>query len=294
MYQPTLKQLKYICAVADLKHFSKAAESCYVSQSALSTGINELEQNLGEKIFERHNKKVLITPLGEELIARARKVLIQVNDLLAIAQKSSEGFIHQLHIGIIPTVAPFLLPTIISTLNEHHPQTDILIREDLSQNLIEMLNNGDIDVALMALPFATHDLMTQPLFKDEIMLALPHAHPLATEKSISLKDIKAMPMLMLEDGHCLRDHALNVCSLSINDLEIPYQASSLHTLMTMVSNGIGGALIPKMSAESELIKENNITVCKIDNPNMHRQIALVWRRNYPNSEALTHLADLLR
>ena len=141
MYQPTLKQLKYICAVADVKHFSKAAESCFVSQSALSTGINELEQNLDVQIFERHNKQVLITPLGEVLIERARAVLTQTNDLMAIAQRSTEGFIRQLHIGVIPTIAPFMLPKLLSLIAKNHPQTDVLIREDLSHNLLERLNN---------------------------------------------------------------------------------------------------------------------------------------------------------
>ena len=292
MYQPTLKQLKYICAVADLKHFSKAAESCFVSQSALSTGINELEQNLGAKIFERHNKQVLITPLGEELVARARIILIQTNDLMAIAQKSAEGFIRQLHIGVIPTIAPFMLPSIISLLKKHHPQTDILIREDLSHHLIDMLNKGDIDVALMALPFDTQDLFTKNLFDDPLLLAISKDHPLSQQEKVRLEQIKDMPMLMLEDGHCLRDHSLNACSFSINDLKVPYQASSLHTLLKMVDNGIGGALIPNMSVKTELVQENNIAVCQIDNPKMSRKIALVWRKNYPNKEALQQLAEL--
>ena len=293
MYQPTLKQMKYICAVADLKHFSKAADSCFVSQSALSTGINELEQNLDVQIFERHNKQVLITPLGEELVARARVILTQTNDLMAIAQQSAEGFIRQLHIGVIPTIAPFMLPPLLSALKKHHPQTDVLIREDLSHNLMEMLNKGEIDVALMALPFATQDFITHELFDDPLLLALPKSHALAKKAKVSLNDLKDLPMLILEDGHCLRNHSLNACSFSINDLDVPYQASSLHTLMKMVSNGIGGTLLPKMAIESDLVKENEIAICQIGKTNMSRQIALVWRRNYPNNEALISLAKLM-
>ncbi len=293
MYQPTLKQLKYICAVADIKHFSKAADSCFVSQSALSTGINELEQNLGVQIFERHNKQVLITPLGEDLVARARIILTQTSDLMAIAQQSAEGFIRQLHIGVIPTIAPFMLPKLLGLLNEHHSQTDVLIREDLSQNLIEMLNKGEIDVALMALPFATQDFVTYELFDDPLLLALPKNHSLAGKKKVSLDELKQVPMLILEDGHCLRDHSLNACSFSINDIDVPYQASSLHTLMKMVSNGIGGTLLPRMAANSDLVKSNEISICEIDKTNMNRKIALVWRRNYPNSEALNQLAELI-
>lgn len=294
MYQPTLKQLKYICAVADLKHFSKAAESCFVSQSALSTGINELEQNLGVQVFERHNKQVLITPLGEVLVARARVILTQTNDLMAIAQQSAEGFIRQLHIGVIPTIAPFMLPELLSLLQEHHAQTDILIREDLTQNLITMLNKGEIDVALMALPFATHDFITHELFEDPLLLALPKKHALANKKRVSLDQLKKIPMLILEDGHCLRDHSLNACSFSISDIDVPYQASSLHTLMKMVSNGIGGTLLPKMAAKSDLVKNDEISICEIDNANMSRKIALVWRRNYPNNDALIQLAELIK
>lgn len=294
MYQPTLKQMKYICAVADLKHFSKAADSCFVSQSALSTGINELEQNLGVQIFERHNKQVLITPLGEELVARARIILTQTNDLMAIAQQSAEGFIRQLHIGVIPTIAPFMLPELLSLLKEHHPQTSTLIREDLSHNLMEMLNKGEIDVALMALPFATNDFINHELFDDPLLLALPKKHPLAKKAKVKLDELKELPMLILEDGHCLRNHSLNACSFSINDLDVPYQASSLHTLMQMVSTGIGGTLLPQMAAKSDLVQENDIAICEIDNANMNRKIALVWRRHYPNSEALTSLAELMK
>ncbi len=293
MYQPTLKQLKYICAVADLKHFSKAADSCFVSQSALSTGINELEQNLGVQIFERHNKQVLITPLGDVLVARARVILTQTNDLMAIAQQSAEGFIRQLHIGVIPTIAPFMLPSLLSVLKENHPQTDLLIREDLSHNLMEMLNKGEIDIALMALPFSTQDFVTYELFEDPLVLALPKAHKLGQKKKITLEDLKKLPMLILEDGHCLRDHSLNACSFSINDLDVPYQASSLHTLLKMVGNGIGGTLLPKMAANSDLVDEDDISICEIDNSKMSRKIALVWRRNYPNSEALIQLAELI-
>ena len=293
MYQPTLKQLKYICAVADIKHFSKAADSCFVSQSALSTGINELEQNLGVQIFERHNKQVLITPLGEVLVDRDRIILTQTSDLMAIAQQSAEGFIRQLHIGVIPTIAPFMLPNLLTLLKEHHPQTDVLIREDLSQNLMEMLNKGEIDVALMALPFSTQDFVIHELFDDPLLLALPKNHELAKKKKISMNELKEIPMLILEDGHCLRDHSLNACSFSINDINVPYQASSLHTLMKMVSNGIGGTLLPRMAAESDLVKSNEISICEIDKANMNRKIALVWRQNYPNNEALNQLAQLI-
>ena len=293
MYQPTLKQMKYICAVADLNHFSKAADSCFVSQSALSTGINELEQNLGVQIFERHNKQVLITPLGKDLVARARIILTQTNDLMAIAQQSAEGFIRQLHIGIIPTIAPFILPSLFSLLNEHHPQTDILVREDLSHNLMEMLNKGEIDVALMALPFATQDFVTHELYDDPLLLALPKNHDLAKKGKVSLEELKEVPMLILEDGHCLRNHSLNACSFSINDLNVPYQASSLHTLIKMVGNGIGGTLLPQMAVQSDLIQENNISICEINNTNMSRKIALVWRRHYPNNDALIQLAELM-
>jgi LysR family hydrogen peroxide-inducible transcriptional activator len=294
MYQPTLKQLKYICAVADSKHFSKAAETCFVSQSALSTGINELEQNLGVQVFERHNKQVLITPLGEELVRRAREILTQTTDLMAIAQQSAEGFIRQLHIGVIPTIAPFMLPKLLELLKKDHPQTSIFIREDLSHNLMDMLNEGTIDVALMALPFATQDFTTYELFDDPLFLALPSTHELASKSKVSLSELKTVPMLLLEDGHCLRDHALNSCSFSINDLDVPYQASSLHTLMQMVSNGIGGTLLPEMAISSKLVSTESTTLCEIKDANISRKIALVWRKNYPNGNALKQLGELIK
>lgn len=259
----------------------------------MSTGINELEQNLDVQIFERHNKQVLITPLGEVLIERARAVLTQTNDLMAIAQRSTEGFIRQLHIGVIPTIAPFMLPKLLSLIAKNHPQTDVLIREDLSHNLLERLNKGEIDVALMALPFSTQDFVTHELFKDPLLLALPKEHELSKQSSVTIDELKNIPMLILEDGHCLRKHALNACSFSINDIKVPYQASSLHTLLKMVGNGIGATLIPQMAAESDLVRNDEISICTIDKANMSRTIALVWRQNYPNNDALKQLAKLI-
>ena len=293
MYQPTLKQLKYICTVAETKHFSKAAEACFVSQSALSTGIHELEQNLGVQVFERHNKQVLITPVGQELARRAQNILNLTTDLMAIAQQSSEGFIRQLHIGVIPTIAPFMLPRILEILKENHPQTKILIREDLSANLMEMLNEGTIDVVLMALPFATQDFITHELFDDPLLVALPSDSELAKKQQVDLTSLKSIPMLLLEDGHCLRDHSLNSCSFSINDLDVPYQASSLHTLVQMVSNGIGGTLLPEMAISSKLVSTESITLRKISDADVSRKIALVWRQNYPNGDALKQLGGLI-
>ncbi|MGH1539268.1 MAG: hydrogen peroxide-inducible genes activator [Arenicella sp.] len=294
MFQPTIKQLKYICAVADHQHFSNAAESCFVSQSALSTGINELEQNLGIKIFERHNKTVLITPLGEELVNRARHILNQTNDFVALAQQSSDGFIRQLHLGVIPTIAPFMLPELLQKFKEHHPTTNILIREDLSHNLLSMLNKGDIDVVLLALPFDTQDFMVQELFEDPLMLAMPTEHDLENNKFITLKDLKDVPMLLMEGGHCLRDQALNACAFSIKDINLPYQASSLHTLVQMVANGVGITLLPQMSVGTSLVDDKLVITRKIDKSNISRTIALLWRKNSPNQEPLKALANLLK
>lgn len=293
MYHPTLKQLRYICAVADHQHFSKAAESCFVSQSALSTGINELEQNLGVRIFERHNKQVLVTPLGEQLLQRARQILNQTNDLVALAQQSASGFIRQLRLGVIPTIAPFMLPGLLELFKQHHPQTRILIREDLSHNLLTLLNQGDLDVVLLALPFATQDFVVEELFDDPLLIAMPCDHELKDKKTIQLKDLQAYPMLLLEDGHCLRDHSLNACSFSIQDIDVPYQASSLHTLLQMVSNDIGITLLPAMASNSRLLDDNAVTTSAIDNAAMSRKIALVWRRNYPNHDSLAELSELL-
>jgi len=211
MYQPTIKQLKYACAVAKHRHFSKAAESCFVSQSALSTGINELEQQLGIRIFERHNKSVLITPLGEELIERAQKILIDTNDFVALAQEQ-ESFMKQIHIGVIPTIAPFMLPKMLNIINQKFPDTKTLLREDLSQNLLEALNKGELDAVLLALPFETMDFVVREILVDPLVLATPKDHKMGQTNKIRLEDLQGVKMLLMDDGHCLRDQSLDVLS----------------------------------------------------------------------------------
>lgn len=293
MYQPTIKQLKYVCAVAKYKHFSKAANSCYVSQSALSTGINELEQQLGIRIFERHNKSVLITPLGEKLIERAQKILIDIHDFVSLSQEQ-DGFMRQLHLGIIPTIAPFMLPKMLSSINKKFPNTDVLLREDLSHNLLELLNKGEFDAVLLALPFNTLDFKVAELFSDPLVLATPINHSMEKLKQIKFKDLQGVKMLLMDDGHCLRDQTLGACNLSINDIDLPYQASSLHTLIQMVVNGIGVAMIPEMAIKTEIVDQKKISLRRFDSPNVSRTIALVWRNNHPNQDSLEALANMLK
>ena len=294
MFQPTIKQLRYVCAVADHQHFSNAADSCFVSQSALSTGINELEQQLGIRIFERHNKTVFITPLGEKLIERARVILNQANDFVALAQQSADGFIRQLHIGVIPTIAPFMLPDLLKKFQQEHPTTKVLIREDLSHNLLSLLNKGDLDVALIALPFDTQDFVVEELYEDDLMLAMPREHEMQKLQQITVQDLKNVPMLLMEDGHCLREQTLNSCALKVQDINLPYQASSLHTLIQMVANGIGVALLPKMATNSRLINDDLVLIREFTNRKMSRTIALIWRKNFPNQEPLKKLAQMLK
>lgn len=294
MFHPTIKQLRYVCAVADHQHFSNAAESCFVSQSALSTGINELEQQLGIRIFERHNKTVFATPLGEQLIERARVILNQTNDFVALAQQSADGFIRQIHIGVIPTIAPFMLPELLKKFQKEHPTTKILIREDLSHNLLALLNKGDLDVVLLALPFDTQDFVVEELYEDDLVLAMPKEHEMQKLRQMTVQDLQNVPMLLMEDGHCLRDQTLNACALTVQDIDLPYQASSLHTLVQMVANGIGVALLPKMAIGSRLVNDDLVLTREFTSQKMSRSIALVWRKNFPNQEALRELAKILR
>ena len=293
MTPPTIRQLKYICAVAEHRHFGRAAEACYVSQSALSTGINELEHNLGVSMFER-GSKILLTPIGEKLVNEARDLLSSVDNFVEHAKQAQGEFQSDLRFGVIPTIAPFLLPKILKQMRSLYGDKKLYIREDLSPNLLDMLSNGELDVLLFALPYDTTGFETHNLFEDELVLCLPQGHKLTDQDEISLVDMKKHDMLLLEDGHCLRDQSLAACGLSAKNLSIPYQATSLNTLVQMVVNNVGIALLPKMAVMANITHDTDAQIRTLNTPrNVSRKIALVWRKNSPRSGEFKKIGDLI-
>ncbi|MFT5572114.1 MAG: LysR family hydrogen peroxide-inducible transcriptional activator [Cryomorphaceae bacterium] len=293
MTLPSVKQLKYLCALAEHRHFGHAAESCFVSQSALSTGINELENNLGVTLFER-GANVLLTPVGETLVTQAHEILNQMDNFVEHAKQSQGEFQSDLRFGVIPTIAPFLLPKILKSMRERYNNSRLYIREDLSPNLLDMLAKGDLDVLLFALPYDTGNFATQHLFNDELVLCLPKDHLLSNKHEVLISDIKQQDILLLEDGHCLRDQSLKACNLQTKDLSIPYQATSLNTLVQMVVNNIGITLLPEMAVNANITHDTNAQIRPIKTKrDMSRSIALVWRKNSPRGSEFQQLGELI-
>lgn len=289
--QPTLKQLKYLCAIADHQHFGRAAEACHVSQSTLSAGIQELEDTLAASLVERNNRNVLLTGLGQDIVARAHEILVEVDDLVSLCAAAREPFSGKMRLGVIPTIAPFLLPNLLGNLRSEHPDFKLYIREDLSHHLVSALHAGELDVLLLALPFPADGVEVMSLLSDDFLLASPGNHPLAQRKQLVTTDLQGEDLLLLEDGHCLRDHALEACKLRDTQISVPYQATSLATIVQMVANGIGVTLLPRMSIAAGITAGTDIVATPFHKTRVCREIGLMWRRKTPRRAEFRLLGD---
>ena len=292
--QLTLKQLRYLCTLAKTCHFGEAAEKCHVSQSTLSAAITELEEHLGLTLFERNNKRVSLTSVGEEVVHRSQDILAKVNDLVSLCHASHKPFTSELQLGVIPTIAPFLLPALLNQMRSEYPDLKFMIREDISGSLLRHLLDGHLDLLIMALPYPSQGTETLPLFYDDFLLACPNDHPLASKTAVTLQDLKEQDLLLLEDGHCLRDHALEACKLRGNEISIPYQATSLNTLIQMVANGLGITLLPKMAVDSHILAGIPVTVRPFVEKNVRRGIGLIWRKTSPRQDEFRLLGEILK
>ena len=292
--QPTLKQLRYLCAVAEHVHFGQAAKACHVTQSTLSAGILELEETLGVSLVERNNRQVLLTHLGEDVLRRSLGVLRDVEDLVTLCDAAAEPFSGKMRLGVIPTVAPFILPRLLNRLREQYPAFQLFIREDLSQHLVTALHHGELDVLLLALPFPAEGVETMALFNDEFLLASPPSHALASQPTVRTSQLKGEGLLLLEDGHCLREHALEACKLRDSDVSVPYQATSLNTIVQMVANGIGITLLPRMALDAHILSGTNVCVSAFSERNVARSIGLMWRRKTPRCAEFRLLGDFVK
>ena len=290
---PSLKQLKYLCAVAEHRHFSKAAEACHVTQSTLSAAVQELESQLGVVIFERSKKNVLITPLGEKLLHQARIILGDVEDFVSLAKSHDELLSGEIRLGVIPTIAPFLLPHLLADLRKRYQKLKLFLKEDLSSHLVQQLQQGDLDLIILAFPYALPEMDTLPLFKDEFLLCLPPGHALEKSKLVKQQQLRGEKLLLLEEGHCLRDHALEACKLESADTDLVYQGTSLHTLVQMVANGLGVTLLPAMSVEADVLGETHLMLKHFSNENVSREIGMAWRKSDPRREDYRMLAEFI-
>ncbi len=290
-----MRQLQYFLAVIESKHFGHAAERCFVTQSTLSSGIQELEAMLGGALFERNKRKVLISPLGYMLEPKVRQLIEQANEIVESAKGEMGTLVGQLRLGVIPTIGPFLLPRVLPGLRKHFAKLKLLLIEEQSASLLDRLNSGQIDCAIMALPYNLKGLEHALISEENFCIAFPPDHPLASShQAMSSDQLPADEIMLLEEGHCLRDHALAACHWQSSRQRAAIQGTSLYTMIEMVAGGQGITFIPEMAAESLLVEQSNIHLRPLLEPGPHRQIALVWRPTYARKEDLQALLRCMR
>lgn len=292
-YLPTLKQLQYLVALHDSGHFGRAAEACFVTQSTLSAGIRELETLIGVVLVERTRRVVRFTPLGERIVDKARRVLREADELGDLARAAGRPLSGEMRMSVIPTIAPFMLPRILPRLRRDYPDLKLYLREETSGQACEALNHGRADCVLLALPFSCGDVEAVPLFDDALFVAFPKGEIEPLPPAISPADIDATRLLMLEDGHCLKDHALAACNRPELRAEATMLGTSLHTMVQMVDNGLGVTMLPKMAIDAGILEHTSVTARPLDAENASRKIALVWRRASPRERDFRLLADVL-
>lgn len=293
VYVPTLKQLQYLIALHDHGHFGRAADSCFVTQSTLSASLRELETLLGCTLVERTRRVVRFTQLGERIVAKARRVVHEAEELAGMARAEREPLTGELRMGVIPTIAPFLLPSLLPQLRAEWPDLKLFLREETSQAACDSLQRGQLDCVLLALPFPCGDVEVEELFDDALLVAFPRgeAPPLA---AATPEDIAPGRLLLLEDGHCLKDHALSACNRPELRASAAMMGTSLHTLVQMVDNGLGVTMVPQMAIDAGLLVETGVAIRPLDADHAARRIALIWRRSSPRAEEFRLLGEALR
>jgi LysR family hydrogen peroxide-inducible transcriptional activator len=290
MYLPTLRQLEYLVAVADLLSFRRAAEACAVSQPGLSNQIRELEEGLGVVLFERDRRGVVATRAGIALAVRAREILVASRELVQAAETFSAPMQGDLRLGVIPTMAPYLLPQALAGIRRDYPGLRVLLREEQTSTLVEMVADARLDAALLAVEADLGNLEVLPLYRDPFLLCVPADHPLAARAEVRSEELTELPLLLLDEGHCLRDQALAVCS-SGGALEFgDFRATSLVTLVQMVASGIGVTLLPAMAARDRGILPEGVVCVPLEGEAAGRTVALAWRPNSARKETLRAVA----
>lgn len=293
-YLPTIKQLQYLVALHEHGHFGKAAEASFVSQSTLSAGIRELESLLGVTLVERSRRVVRFTPLGEKVVAKAHRLLREAEELSELVQASGKPLSGELSLSVIPTIAPFLLPRILPRLRKERPNLKLFLREETSADAIESLHHGRADCVLLALPFPTGEVDCAHISDDRLYVAFPKNDPRDPPETVPASMIDEARLLLLEDGHCLRDHALAACNRPELRASASMIGTSLHTLVQMVDNGLGLTMLPEMAVEAGILQGTEVVARPLKAQEPSREIALVWRKNSPRSEEFQLLAQELR
>lgn len=293
-YPPTLKQLQYLVALKDHGHFGRAAEACFVTQSTLSAGLRELESLIGITLVERTRRVVRFTPLGLRIAEKAQRVLREAEELGDLARAAGKPLSGDLRMGVIPTIAPFLLPRILPKLRSAWPDLKLYLREETTGAACDSLHRGHLDCVLLALPYHCGDIESVDLFLDRLFVAYQAGEMDGPAPAIAAGEIDERRLLLLEDGHCLKDHVLAACNRPELRAEAAMLGTSLHTLVQMVDNGLGVTLLPAMALEAGILENTNVVAKPLSADHPARRIALAWRRGSPREKEFNLLADALR
>lgn len=291
-YLPTIKQLQYLVALQEHGHFGKAAEACFVTQSTLSAGLRELESLIGVTLVERNRRVVRFTALGERIADKARRVLREAEELGDMVRAAGKPLSGELRMSVIPTIAPFLLPRILPRLRRDWPDLRLYLREEPSGAACESLSHGRADCVLLALPYACGDIESEPLFDDRLFVAFPGNEVMP--ETVTAETIDEGRLLLLEDGHCLKDHVLSACNRPELRASATMMGTSLHTLVQMVDNGLGVTMLPEMAIEADILANTGVHAKPLVADHPTRSIALAWRKASPRAKEFQLLADVLR
>ena len=289
----TLTELKYIVAVARARHFGHAAEACFVAQPTLSVAIKKLEDELGVTLFERGGSEVSVTPLGAQIVAQAERVLEQTAAIKELAKQNKDPLSGPLRLGVIYTIGPYLLPPLVKNLIANVPQMPLVLQENFTVKLLDLLRQGELDAAIMALPLPEHGMAVQPLYDEPFVVAMPTNHPWSTRKAIAAEDLKSETMLLLGTGHCFRDQVLEVCpemarfsSSPGNGMQRTFEGSSLETIRHMVASGIGLTVLPRASVPDMKDPNGMLTFVPFEDPVPSRRVVIVWRKSFTRRAAI--------
>lgn len=288
-----LKDLKYLVALADTGHFGRAAERTFVSQPTLSAQLKKLEEFLGVKLIERQPKNVQLTEVGKQVVARARRMVTEGEEIIALARNNTDPLAGKLKVALIPTIGPYLLPRVMQKIRNALPKLGLMLYEHQTEALLNRLRDGEIDMGIIALPAAQDGFESRELYREAFTVALPHSHPLSMKETIKVQDLKGQTLLLLEDGHCLRDQALEVCSrVDVREAE-DFRATSLETLRQMVVAGLGITLLPELAVESPFGSQRGLTVRQFTKPAPTRTVGAVWRKSSTRAQAIGAVCDVV-
>jgi len=290
----SLKQITYILAVEKTLHFKKAAELCSVSQSALSTAITEMEKQLGFQVFERDNKKVLITPVGEQCLEKARSIKLQMDELYQMGQTLKAPLSYPMTIGSIPTIGPFLLPRVLPQVRNQYPNFQLRITEDQSHVLVSKVRKGELDAAILALPFNLEGLLAFEFWQEDFYWVTHIDNEHAQQTEISSEELKQSRLMLLEDGHCLKEHALAACKLPPAETDHSLASTSLNMLVQMVAGHMGTTLVPEMALKQLVTGNTELKAIHLNEPGPHRKIAFITRPNYAGVKNIELLMQIFR